>query len=182
MTSESGTETGPAETGPAETLIRRAGPDDWEVYRATRLASLGDSPQAFSSTLEREAVLHKVEWRDRLDSAACFLAWRDGQAIGTAASLPYDRRYKHGQVGARMLVAMWVAPRARGLGVAGQLVEVVADHASAEGAPAIVLWVYEDNIRARALYERTGFRETGVREPRPRLDDEWELLLIRELS
>ncbi len=174
-----GGESWPASAG---VLVRRVRAGDWAVYRQVRLAALADSPESFSSTLERELALTEQDWRDRLGSAATFLAWQDGQPAGTATSLPYSPAYKHGRSGARMLVAMWVDPRARRLGVGRLLVEAVADHARAAGAPSVVLRVYETNSRARDLYQRTGFQESGVRVPRPGLVDEWELLLVRELG
>ncbi|QYX57624.1 GNAT family N-acetyltransferase [Roseovarius sp. SCSIO 43702] len=53
-----------------------------------------------------------------------------------------------------------VAPAARGQGVGSALLDAVIAEAAARGLPAVRLDVIDDNPRARALYERKGFRAT----------------------
>ncbi len=166
----------------AETAIRRVRPEDWQIYRQVRLAALAEAPYAFMSTLEREQAFEENVWRQRLGSAtaATFLAWRDGEPAGTATGKADDQEDEYAVPGAWQLVGMWVDPRARGLGVADALVEAVADHARAQGAESLVLWVTEINDRARGFYERMGFARTGTRQPvRPDEPDHWEEQMIR---
>jgi len=164
------------------TEITRVGPEDWQVYRRVRLASLADAPYAFMSTLEREREFADDVWRQRLRSAAAatFLAWQGGEPVGTATGKAENPDHEHAVPGAWQLVGMWVDPAARGLGVADALVEAVADHARAQGAEAVVLWVTEVNDRARSFYTRMGFDQTGVRQVvRPDEPDHWEQQMIR---
>ncbi len=166
------------------TLIRRLGPDDWELGRRVRLAALAEAPYAFMSTLERELGFDDQVWRQRLGSptAATFLAWHDDEPAGTATGKVDDPDDEFALPGAWQLVGMWVDPRARGLGVADALIEAVAGHAAAAGAPTLVLWVTEVNDRARAFYQRMGFSLTGARQPvRPTEPDHWEAQMIRQL-
>jgi ribosomal protein S18 acetylase RimI-like enzyme len=172
-------EAGPAEAGILQ--VRLVTPDDWATYRDVRLAALADTPEAFSSTLERERAFGEDVWRDRLGSAATFLAWRDGTPVGTVTVLAYHESHQHGFPGAAHIVAMWVTPAARRLGVGRQLVLAALDHARSDGAPSMVLWVFEDNERARALYERMGFRATELRDSRPGKPEDVELLMHCDL-
>src|SRR5580658_860104 len=163
--------------GLAMVQVRRAGPDEWATYRNVRLAALSDTPEAFYSTLERELSLDEQAWRQRLGSADTFLAWRDGRPVGTATGLPYSQTDTHGFTGALHLVAMWVSPQARRLGVGALLVKAVTDQARQAGAPSVVLWVFEANERARAFYERMGFRATDLRSSRPGNPADTEFLM-----
>jgi hypothetical protein len=48
----------------ASASIRRFDRDEWPTYRAVRLRALGDSPDAFGSTLAREEALTDAEWAE----------------------------------------------------------------------------------------------------------------------
>lgn len=167
----------------SQTEISRLVPDQWAAYRQARLAALAEAPYAFGSTLDREVILDERRWRERIESSATFLAWHDGRAVGTATGLVNKPGQGLDVPGSWQLVAMWVDPGARGSGVADRLVDAVASHARAEGAPALTLWVTDVNDRARAFYLRLGFRLTGVRAVvRPAEPDHWEELMVRDLS
>ena len=56
---------------------------------------------------------------------------------------------------------MWVAPAARGTGVAGRLIDAVAGWARGQDR-STYLMVRRDNMRARTAYERAGFVDTGI--------------------
>jgi len=172
-----------AASEPARIVVHRLVPDQWAAYRRARLAALADAPYAFASTLGREIGFDEQQWRQRIESSATFLAWCDGEPVGTATGLLDKPGEQYTVPGAWQLVAMWVDPRARGTGVADLLVDAVARQARAEGAPALTLWVTQVNDRARAFYLRLGFSATGVRElVRPDEPDHWEELMIRDLG
>lgn len=140
--------------------IRRVGPDDWRDFRDVRLRALKEAPSAFGSSLERELAFTENDWRQRLTGLA-FLAYpaRDGErplAIVGGFS-PKD--------GTIALVAMWIDPAHRGLGMADQLVEALLNAARGKGAAQVELHVTEGNIAAAKLYERCGFQYTGERVP-----------------
>jgi ribosomal protein S18 acetylase RimI-like enzyme len=65
------------------------------------------------------------------------------------------------------LAELYVVPARRGQGLGRALLEATLDVATAEGADHIDLGTSEDDIAARALYERLGFRnrESGPEGP-----------------
>jgi len=138
------------------------GPDDWRLWRGLRLEALAEAPYAFGSTLadwsgERDT---EARWRARLTSVPFnAVAYLDGKAAGIASGVEADEE------GAAELISMWVAPFARGRGVADALVGEVMGWARAQRAPKLVLGVVEDNARARNFYRRLGFLDTGASHP-----------------
>lgn len=146
--------------------LRIATPDDWQASRDIRLRALTQDPAAFCSSLERESAFDEMQWRDRMLSGITVLAWGDAVPIGTVTVRPDP----HEAAGSE-LVAMWVDPAHRHSGLADSLVTSIVDLAVAEGAREVTLWVAEDNVRARSLYERLGFELTGERDAmRPGVD------------
>ncbi|HET7014403.1 MAG TPA: GNAT family N-acetyltransferase [Streptosporangiaceae bacterium] len=167
---------------PEELIVGRVSPDQWTTYREVRLTALTDSPEAFSSTLERELEFPEQLWRDRIGSNIGLLAWQADRPVGTVAVLSTEIADTHGFTGAWHLVGMWVSPTARRLGVGARLVEAAADAARSGSAPALLLWVVESNDAARTLYERQGFVATDVRQAHPNQPGEREQLMVRELA
>jgi GNAT superfamily N-acetyltransferase len=155
--------------------VRQAGAADWEVLRELRLRALADTPDAFASTLEKEAAFPEQVWRRRAEGAAGlvnFIACEAGAGIGIAAI------FAEADLPGRMhLVGMWVHPRHRRHGVARALVDQAVRWAEDHRASEVVLWVADHNIPARRLYERAGFQPTGDRQPLPSTPTVTESLL-----
>jgi ribosomal protein S18 acetylase RimI-like enzyme len=154
----------------SDVQIRRAHPDEWATVRDVRLAALADAPDAFASTLSREASRSEPQWRCRIRAWPWFLAWRAGAPAGLVAAVPDQPASGPPAAGRRAwhLVSMWVSPQARGGGVADLLIGAVMDYAAGAGAPRVTLWVAVGNARARAFYRRMGFAPTGRRQAYPR--------------
>jgi RimJ/RimL family protein N-acetyltransferase len=162
----------------AAVTIQLARAEDWARYRDIRLAGLAESPDAFGSTLEREQAFDEQTWRARAGSGACFLAVAaDGAVLGTASGYADP----DGPATERLLVAMWVAPSARGQGVAGELIAAVAAWARADGASALRLNVARHNHAAQRAYRRAGFEKTGQAAPLPRDPGVVEEVMVRPL-
>jgi ribosomal protein S18 acetylase RimI-like enzyme len=157
--------------------IRRITPDDWQLLRDIRLASLADSPHAFGARYDEASSYADQEWRDTArasasgDSRAWFIADDDSMAAGDDSvaadddSVAADDEKAVGLVQARrrqpadcLLFSMWVAPEARRLGAGRLLVDAVDAWGAAWGAQKIVLWVIAGNEPAQRFYERLGFR------------------------
>lgn len=65
--------------------------------------------------------------------------------------------------GTMMVDGLAVSPDARGQGVGSELIETLCSYAQSQGYRALCLEVVEENLRARALYDRLGFVVTGQR-------------------
>jgi ribosomal protein S18 acetylase RimI-like enzyme len=138
-------------------MIRRAEPEDWEVVRDIRLRMLREEPDAYASEYQAEARFEPDLWKQRLATAASYLAFDDDQAlVGIATGLETG-------VGDTYVVGMYVAPEARGSGCARQLLDAIAELAIRRHAERLVLEVAASNIRATRSYRSYGFVETGRR-------------------
>ena len=136
--------------------IKPLSPDDAERFRIIRLASLWESPEAFSSTYQQIASLPSESWPEQLRNLPTFVAVQDGQDAGIIRAA-----IDSGHPDFAYLISMWVAPEARGHGIGGALVEAVADWARSQGLKQLALDVVDDNEPAIALYRRKGFKLTG---------------------
>ncbi len=138
------------------------GPEDWERLRQIRLRSLSQDPDAFGSTLQREAGFDRQTWESRLRTGQWFLALCGQEPCGVVAGITLDAPDE------RHLVSLWVAPEQRGEAIGAQLAQPVIDWARRDGARRLLLWVMEDNLKAIRLYERLAFRPTGRSQALPR--------------
>jgi len=145
--------------------VSRARAEDWAAVRAVRLRALGTDPEAFGSTVERERAYDDDLWRTRVAAGRTFVARVGDDVVGIVAY------HEAGEPDERRLVGLWVAPGARGRGIADLLVRAVAVAAAAEGARVMTLCVMDGNDRARRLYERAGFHPTGGGPPPGESDD-----------
>jgi ribosomal protein S18 acetylase RimI-like enzyme len=80
------------------------------------------------------------------------------------------------------LYALYVAPAYWSTGAGRALMGRVLEEAQAEGYPRIVLWVLEQNARARRFYERAGFRQRGRKHPLSWLGGVPEVCYVRHLG
>jgi GNAT superfamily N-acetyltransferase len=81
--------------------------------------------------------------------------------VGFAAYGP-ERERSNGFTGRGELYAFYFDPGAWGDGSAAALIDHVEERLGAEGFEQAVLWVLEDNPRARAFYERHGWTRSGI--------------------
>jgi RimJ/RimL family protein N-acetyltransferase len=159
-------------------VVRRVVPDDVARLRNVRLAALESDPLAFGSTLAREVALPQSEWerwaREHASGseAATFLARACDDAIGIVS-------VKREHADTFHVFSMWVQPRARRIGVAGNLIAEVTRWASASGAKRLSLWVTQPG--AQAMYERCGFVDDEHRQPLVHTPSVIERGMIRSL-
>lgn len=149
--------------------VRRTTVDDWATWRDLRLRALLDTPTAFGSTYEREAVFTEDDWRDRAGGPAdavalgdgtagpSVLAFVDGVAVGMGGGFRDLPGWLH-------VVAMWTDPSWRGHGAGSAVLEHLKAWSAAAGLR-VHLDVETTNLGARRLYERAGFVATGETRP-----------------
>ncbi|HCT78428.1 MAG TPA: hypothetical protein DGG94_13525 [Micromonosporaceae bacterium] len=140
--------------------IRPVGPDEADALRDIRLRALGDSPHAYFGSVETEAAQPLEHWREWTDDPqkVVFIAEVDGRWLAMAAAF-VDSSWP----GTVCLWWLWVAPEARGGGLAGRLLEARAEWARARNATRLEVAVAQDNEPALALYADLGFTPTGER-------------------
>ena len=156
--------------------IRAGEPADWLIYREIRLRMLAETPDAYGSSYAFEVDLPESRWRERVTHPLLFLAMdHNHEVVGTATGLvaPNDTVE---------VVAMYVAPDARGQGCAGQLLDAVATAAWESGAVRLTLRVTAGNGPATRCYTRYGFRPTGRSWPMERNPELTEVELALALD
>ena len=129
-----------------------------ETYRGLMSDAVLDAPDAVE---RREGMWRRIladasgRWRSAV-------AVQDGEVVGIALSADSD------ELAARSLNVLYLLAAHHGSGAGRGLLDAVLDRRGPE-----VLWVADPNPRARAFYEREGFRadgasreEDGVREVR----------------
>ena len=147
--------------------MRTLSEDEWEQFRAARLAALAESPEAFVSSLAVEQEYDEATWRARMRRAQRLLAEVNGSAVGvpsvgTMADIE----------GTAELFGLWVVPAWRGRGVAAALVRSGSEQARSQSFDRVAYWVGTDNGRAVAFASSFGFRPTGRRRPMRVVNDE----------
>lgn len=133
--------------------LQRLTVEDWQVFRRLRLSALAESPEAFGAALLDWSGRgdSELRWRARLHHVPYNAVARAGASeLGMVSATRPDR-------GVVELISMWVAPAARGQGVADALVEGVVSWARGQAAHTLLLKVHDDNQHALAAYRRNGF-------------------------
>jgi GNAT superfamily N-acetyltransferase len=173
-----------------DVTVRSLGEEEWQEFKAIRLAALRDSPDAFAATAEAEEGFEEDFWRLRMRRSARLVAVPvdgDGSTSGPAVGVVSVGQGKDEGGRVAEIFGLWVAPQARGTGVATKLVEASADLARQEGRTHVSYWVGTDNGRAVAFASGIGFRPTDSRRRMRVLrgdgdDDEEEIAMVLPLG
>ena len=103
-------------------------------------------------------------WRGNLADAAgdvrTLVSVDDGAVTGFASIGPVRDPDPPGP-GWQEVYAVYVDPASWGRGVGARLVTAALDTVE-DGVPGVSLWVFRDNARARAFYQRHGFEPDGL--------------------
>ena len=144
--------------------IRRLTLTDAPTYRALRLRSFREHPEAFTTSYEELEQQSFADTEKRFASPQLKLwgAFDNGVLLGYVG---LDRETRVKCRHKATLIGMYVAPEQSGRGIGRALVEALLADARESGLELIVLTVTQGNGRAAQLYEHCGFRSFGV-EPR----------------
>jgi ribosomal protein S18 acetylase RimI-like enzyme len=140
-------------------VIRLATPEDAEAVARVQIASWrGAYAHLFSqeqfegiSLAERTAF-----WRRYTPLVADV----DGEVVGFVAVGPAHDDDADGEV-----YAIYVRPDRWDTGVGWELMQAGEERLRELGHSSVVLWVFEDNPRARRFYKRSGWAADGQRKP-----------------
>jgi L-amino acid N-acyltransferase YncA len=154
-------------------LVRPLDPDDYPAVAAVFAEGIATGLATFETAVpswEEWDAGHLAEYR--------FVAEMNGEVVGWAAVVPYSRRAVYRGVGEE---SVYVAERARGIGVGRALLEALIASARAGGLWTLQAGVFPDNLASLELHRRLGFREVGVRERIGQLDGVWRDVVLLEL-
>lgn len=101
-----------------------------------------------------------AEWRFPPGHRVAVAAHGD-RVVGFSSYGP-ERERARGFTGRGEVFAFYLHPDVWGSGIASDLFDFVELRLRAEGFAEAVLWVLDDNPRARAFYERQGWAQTGL--------------------
>lgn len=147
--------------------LRRATIDDaadLAIVEATswRAAYRGILPGRYLRSLEPELLARR--WRTRLQRERVWVIQVGANAVGYSVSGPCrDDDMEPGF--AAEIYELYVHPRLQGRGLGGDLMAHTWAQLSTQGYRWGVLWVLEDNDRARYFYERNGMVVDRQRRP-----------------
>ena len=159
------------------TAVRELAPGEEPLLRELRLAALRDLPEAFGGSLDAEASWSSDAWAERMREASWLVAERDDTCIGLAAlsHAPQDRPAE------AWLWSWWVAPQARGTGVARAMLKFAERSCAERGWSTLSLGAFTANERAIAAFERLGFTRSGSPLPSTSRPGETYVLMSRTL-
>jgi RimJ/RimL family protein N-acetyltransferase len=139
-------------------LTRRIRPGEGELFRELRLASLKESPSAFSTAFESAINRSLESWREQADRTATgtdcctFLAFSDGSPIGIAAIYQNNDNKAEGE-----LAQVWVSPDFRGSTAAQELLDAIFQWCQENGIRKVFATIKAGNERALKFYRKYGF-------------------------
>ncbi len=138
--------------------IRRIAKGEWELLKQVRLTALKEAPYAFGSTYEGALERTTKRWMDQADGSAqgemraTFLAFSGDCPVGITALYRNEKRVNEGEV-----LQVWVAPEARGTGLAQRLMATALAWAEKQGVETALATITKSNLGAVAFYEKCGF-------------------------
>ena len=147
-------------------------PEDWPAVREIYLEGIATGNATFEQTApawEQWAAGHLPNAR--------FVARTIGDLLGWAALSGVSSRCVYAGVAE---VSIYIAERARGCGVGGQLMARLVADSEAAGIWTLQAGIFPENVASIALHERAGFRIVGTRERLCQMNGRWRDVVLME--
>jgi L-amino acid N-acyltransferase YncA len=154
-------------------IVRPLLPSDWPAVAAIFAEGIATGDATFETT-----VPAWEDWDARHLPEHRFVAAIDGEVAGWIAVVPYSSRTVYRGVGEE---SVYVAARARGLGVGRALLSALIASARDGSLWTLQAGVFPENEASLALHRAHGFREVGTRERIGELDGVWRDVVLLEL-
>jgi ribosomal protein S18 acetylase RimI-like enzyme len=164
--------------------IRDAEPTDAAALQAVHLATWEQTYQVHSTEpwYDKGLAAHATrDWSEILRSQTArgggvLVAGREGQIVAFCQYGPTeDDDHDPAHVG--QIQRLYVHPDRQRAGVGGALLNAAIGRLRESRAGTATLWVLETDQRARAFYERLGWRSDGTRVMHPPMDVRYTLAL-----
>jgi phosphinothricin acetyltransferase len=152
--------------------IHTMGAADWDGVRSVYVEGIATGNATFETAApewERWDAGHRADCR----LVACDAAG----VIGFAALSPVSARRVYAGVAE---VSVYVAQRARGVGVGMQLLQELVRVSEGAGVWTLQAGIFPENTASLALHERCGFRVVGTRERIGQRDGRWRDVVLME--
>jgi mycothiol synthase len=131
---------------------------DEDAWLRVNARAFAYHPEQGRWTAQDLAMREAADW---FDPGGFFLAWRDGQLVGSH----WTKVHPAGEAGDEPIGEVYVLgidPDAQGMRLGRALTDLGLAHLRARGLSHVLLYVEEDNTAAVSLYERTGFTRHAV--------------------
>jgi GNAT superfamily N-acetyltransferase len=154
--------------------VRLAGVDDAEAItrvhiRGWQWGYAGLMPAPYLAALDQTEARRVEQRREHLanlpERSSVLVAVRATEVVGFANVGRYRDKQDGGDLADTVgeVYAIYVTPEVAGGGVGRAIMDAAVAWAHGQGLDPVRLWVLEENARARAFYERYGFRLDGGR-------------------
>ena len=152
--------------------IREAAPKDAEKIIAY-LAQVGGETDNLSlpkealpiMTADEQKIIQSIKEEEH---SVLYVVWKNGEIIGDASLSGFSRRMSHrAEFGISVVKSEW------GQGIGSALLQKIIDYAKEHTIELINLEVRSDNRRAIQMYEKFGFRKTGISPAYFKIDGEY---------
>jgi ribosomal protein S18 acetylase RimI-like enzyme len=166
-------------------IIQKMTASHAEEYWDLRLEALKNNGEAFATTydetISRDNPIEQVQRNLSSKESVTFGAYIEGKLAGNVTLL-YNRHKKMKHKAA--IVAMYVSPSFRKLGIGRALLAEVEKTAKQAGIELLQLTVVTTNTSAVNLYENAGFVSFGVEKHAMKLNDDYfdEMWMSKELG
>lgn len=141
--------------------VRRAGPGDADAIAEVHVRTWQVAYEhvfGHENLARLEVGRRAARWREVLDDGdVAFVALERDRVVGFASVGPNRDEPDEGEV-----YAVYVLPQAWGTGAGSALLAAGVQALREAGFREAILWVLEDNPRARRFYEREGWRADGT--------------------